>query len=61
MNRKQIQLRYNRVKEGRKDVNDDDRLGCPSTSTIDQNNEAVKKMILDNRRITITEVMTMML
>ena len=43
-------------KEGRQDVNDDACPGRPSTSTIDENIEAVKKMILDNRRITIREV-----
>ena len=52
----QVQLWYNRFKEGREDVNDDVRLGRPSTSTIDENIEAVKKMMLDNRRITIREV-----
>ena len=36
--------------------NDDVRPGCPSTSTTDENLEAVKKMILDNRRISIREV-----
>ena len=30
--------------------------GRPSTSTSDENMEAVKKMILDNRQITIKEV-----
>ena len=30
--------------------------GRPSTSTTDKNIEAVKKMILNNRRITIWEV-----
>ena len=44
---------YNRFKEGREDDNNDARLGRPSTSKID---EAVKKMIFDNRRITIREV-----
>ena len=39
-------------KEGREDVNDDARPACPSTSTTNDNIEAVKKMILDNRRIT---------
>ena len=33
------------------DVNDDDRPGRPSMSTTDENIEAVKKMILDIRRI----------
>ena len=56
MSRTQVQLWCNRFKEGREDVNDDARPGRPSTSTIDENIEAVKKMILDNRRITIREV-----
>ena len=53
MSRTQVQLWYNRFKEGREDVNDDARPGRPSTSTTNENIEAVKKMILDNRRITI--------
>ncbi|XP_025262344.1 laccase-15 [Camponotus floridanus] len=36
-------------------VNDDARLGRP-TSTIDDNVEAVKKIVMENRRITIREV-----
>ena len=55
MSRSQVQLWYNRSKEGRKDVNDDARPSRPSTLTTDENIEAVKKMILDNRRITIGE------
>ena len=51
MSRAQVQLWY---KEGREDVKDN--VGLPATSTIDENIEAVKKMILDNRRITIREV-----
>ena len=56
MSRTQIQLRYNRFKEGQEDINDDARPGRLSTSTTDVNIEAVKKMILDNHRITIGEV-----
>ena len=56
MTRTQVQLWYHRFKEGREDVNDDDRNGCPSTSSADENIEAVKKMILDNHRISIREV-----
>ena len=41
------------TKEHREDVNDNARLG---TLTTDGNIEAVKKMILDNRRITMREV-----
>ena len=56
MNRTQVEFWHNRFKVGREDVNDDARPGCPSTSKIDENIEAVKKMILNNRRLTITEV-----
>ena len=54
--RKQVQLWYNRFKEGREDVNDNAPPGRPGTSTSDVNIEAVTKMILANRRITIREV-----
>lgn len=37
MSRTQVQLWYNRFKEGREDVNDDARPGRPSTSTTDEN------------------------
>ena len=47
---------YNRFIEGREDVNDDARPGRPRTSTTDEDIEAVKKMIFNNLRITITEV-----
>ena len=56
MSRTQVQLQYNRFKEGREYVNDDTRLGRPSTCTTVENIEAVKKMFQDNRRITIREV-----
>ena len=49
-NRTQVQLWYNRFKEGRDDFNDDVRPGWPSTSTIDENIKTVKKMILHNCR-----------
>ena len=47
------QLWYNWFKEDREDVNDDACPGRPSTSTTVENIEAVKKIILHNRRITI--------
>ena len=50
MSTMQVQLLYKRFKEGREDVNDDACPGRPSTSTTDENIEAVKKMILVNRR-----------
>ena len=51
-----VQWWYNRFKEAREDVNDAARRCCPSTSTTDENIEAMKKMMLDGRRITIREV-----
>ena len=42
--------------EGREDVNNDARPDLPSTLTTDGNIEAVKKIILDNHRITIRAV-----
>ncbi|UYV66015.1 hypothetical protein LAZ67_3006192 [Cordylochernes scorpioides] len=42
--------------EGRKDVNDEERAGRPSTSTTDEKINEVEKMILANRRITVREV-----
>ena len=50
MSRTHIQLWQNRFKERREDVNDDAR---PEHI---ENIEVVKKMILDNRRITIREI-----
>ena len=51
ISRTQVQLWYNRFKKSRKDVNDEARLGRPSTSITDENIEAVKKMISDNQRL----------
>ena len=53
-----VQLWYNRFKEGREHVNDNARPDRPSTEhrTTDEDIEAVKKMILNNRRINIREV-----
>ena len=48
---------YKRFKDGQEDVNDDARRpDCLNTSTTNENIEAVKKIILDNRRITVREV-----
>ena len=55
MIRTQVQLWYNQFKEGRKDVNDGAHPGRPITSTTDENIEAMKKMILYNRRMTTRE------
>ena len=56
MSKTQVHLWYNWFKEGRDDFNDDARPSRLSTSTADENIEAVKTMILDNRRIIIREV-----
>ena len=37
ISRTQVQFRYKRFKEGREEVNDDARPGCPSTSTNNEN------------------------
>ena len=52
MIRTPVQLWYNWFKKGREDINDDARPGRLSTSTTGENIEALKKMILDNHRIT---------
>ena len=46
MSRTQVQLWYNRFREGREDVNDDACPCRPRTSITHENIEAVKKMIL---------------
>ena len=57
MSRTQVQLWYNRFKKGREDVNYNACSGRNGgTSTTYEHIEAVKKMILNNRRITIREV-----
>ena len=53
----QVQLWYNRLKEGRENGNDDARSGRSGcTSTPDENIKAVKEKIFDNLRITIRDV-----
>ena len=56
MSRTQVQLWYKRFKESREHVNNDACPSHPTMSTTDENIEAVKKMILNNRRITIKRV-----
>ena len=48
MSRIQVQLWNNRFKGDREDVNESARPGLLSTSTTNENIEAVKKIILDN-------------
>lgn len=47
---------YKMFSEGRENVNDEERVGRPSTSTTDENIDKVKKIVLANRRITVREV-----
>ena len=47
---------YKHSQDGREDVEDDERFGRSSTSTIDENVEKVKEMVMNDRRITIREV-----
>ena len=60
MSRTQVQSWYNRFKEGRKDINGDAHPGRLSTSTTDENIQTVRKIILNNSRITIRERLLMM-
>ena len=47
---------YKMFSEDQEEMNDEDRIGCPSTSTIDKNIGEMKKVVLTNRRITVREV-----
>ena len=53
--RTQVLLWYNRIKESRNNKNDDTLHDRSRTSRTYEYFEAVKKMILDNHRITIRE------
>ena len=56
VNQKSFYKWYKLFTEGREEVNDDAYPGRPSTSTTNENTEAVKKIVMENRRITIREV-----
>ena len=56
VSQKSVYKWYKLFTEGRKEVNDDAHPGRPSTSTTNENTEAVKKIVMENRRITIREV-----
>ena len=47
---------YKLFTEGREEVNDDARPGRSSTSTTTEKTQAVKKIVMENRRITVREV-----
>ena len=56
VSQKSVYKWYKLFTEGREEVNDDARPGRPNTSTTNENTEAVKKIVMENRRITIKEV-----
>ncbi|UYV62215.1 hypothetical protein LAZ67_1008243 [Cordylochernes scorpioides] len=56
LDRSNVYRWYKMFSEGREDVNDEERVGRPSTSTTDEKINEVEKMILANRRITVREV-----
>ena len=56
VSQKSVYKWYKLFTEGREEVNDDARPGQPSTSTTNENTEAVKKIVMENRRITMREV-----
>jgi len=56
MSKTRVLVWYKRFQDGCKDVEDDERLGRPSTSTTDESIEKVKEMVMNDRRITIREV-----
>ena len=56
LSKKNIYKWYKLFQAGREDVHDERRSGRPSTSTTNENVEAVKKLVLENRRVTIKEV-----
>ena len=56
VSQKSVYKWYKLFTEGREEVSDDARPERPSTSTTNENTEAVKKIVMENRRITIKEV-----
>ena len=56
LNRRNIYRWYKMFSEGRKDVNDEELAGHPSTSTADENMDEEKKIVLVNRQITVRKV-----
>ena len=56
LSNKNVYKWYKLFQEGRENVEDEPRPGRPSMSTTDENVEAVKEIVLKNRRITIREV-----
>lgn len=51
-----LEQRLNSLTVGGEDVNNDGRPECLSTSTSDENIEAMKEIVMENRRNTIEQV-----
>ncbi|XP_076546698.1 protein GVQW3-like [Osmia lignaria lignaria] len=47
---------YKAFKKGREEVQDSPRSGRPSMVSTDENVEKIKKMVIDNRRLSVREV-----
>ena len=56
MGQSKTYLWYKRFKDGRRSVDDDERSGRPSTSTIPENIAEVREAILADRRQTIYDI-----
>ncbi|XP_018319216.1 protein GVQW3 [Agrilus planipennis] len=56
LDRSNVYRLYKMFPEGQEDVNDEDRAGCPSTSTTDENIDEVRKIVLANQGIIVGEV-----
>ena len=53
MSQAQVYQWHKRFREGREDVNDDDRSGRPSTSKTDESVEKVRKILTGDRRLSV--------
>uniref|UniRef100_A0A1B6MJV2 Mos1 transposase HTH domain-containing protein n=1 Tax=Graphocephala atropunctata TaxID=36148 RepID=A0A1B6MJV2_9HEMI len=58
MKKSQVYEWHKRFREGRINIEDDDRSGRPSTATTDDNIERVRQVVRENRRITIDEILS---
>ena len=56
LSQKSVYKCYKRITERREDVDDDDHPGAATTSSSEENMDTVKKIVLENHRITIREV-----